>query len=100
MIFVWLGRFFAWLHWLIIPPLTPPVREIDIDAPCPMCGHRKGKLSAGENGGKPACVHTCLVCGARSFEDPILAPVKVTGAPSMIAVPAEPVVTKPEQKKR
>ena len=36
MIFIWLHRFFAWIHWLIVPPLTPPVREINIDAPCPM----------------------------------------------------------------
>ena len=97
MIFVWLGRFFAWLHWLIVPPLTPPVREINIDAPCPMCGHRKGKLSAGENGGKPACVHTCLVCGARSFEDPVLPPSKIAGAAAAVAVPETPAA--PEKKR-
>ena len=69
MIWIWIGSFFARLRWILVPPPENfrPVRKIDVNAPCPICGHGKGRLSVGMNGGKPACQHNCLVCGGTFF---------------------------------
>lgn len=88
MIWLWIRAMIDCIHWLLVPPPAPPVKPIDINAPCPTCGHRSGKLSAGLNGTKPACVHTCLICGAQFFEDPVLPSPAVTGAPLKVALPA------------
>lgn len=75
MIFLWIGQFFAWLHWLFVPPINALPRQIDQNAPCIICGHRQGKLSAATNGTAQACLHTCSVCGGKWFEPTVLSDV-------------------------
>lgn len=77
MIFVWIGYLVRLIGYLFIPPAVI-IPKRDPNAVCPMCGHRKGKLSRSVNGGKPAVQHDCLVCGCQFFEDPVLK------APTMI----------------
>lgn len=74
MIFVWLRRaLFVILRLLVPPPEEPVIPQIDVNAPCPSCGHRDGQIRAVSiAGGAPQVQHTCKVCNAQWFEKPIL----------------------------
>lgn len=76
MIFVWLRRaIFELLRLLVPPPEEPTIRQIDVNAPCPSCGHRDGEISAiTVAGSKPQVQHKCKVCSARWFENPVYTP--------------------------
>ena len=56
--------------------------EVDINAKCPACGHRQGKLRCiiverQEKPNKTVMVeHTCGVCDAKFFEPTVLDPEK------------------------
>lgn len=84
MIVMWIRAALLFLLRLVIPP--PPdenaVRTIDPNAPCPSCGHRDGKIQAVDIKGKPQVQHTCKVCDAKFYEDPVL-----TGKPHIKAEP-------------
>lgn len=80
MIFHWVKQLFRWLARLVIPPTPMALARIELNARCPVCAHRGGRLRAVEldasKTDKPLsvtlCQHTCLVCGARWFEKPIV----------------------------
>lgn len=76
MIFVWLRKaLFFILRLVIPPPEEPTIPKIDVNAPCPSCGHRDGEISAvSVSGAAPQVQHKCKVCGARWFENPIHTP--------------------------
>ena len=76
---------FYWLHLLgdfvvrLFTPVKPiDVARIDVNAPCPCCNARKGKIRtvklqravAGNRVGLPEVFveHTCAICAARWFE--------------------------------
>lgn len=72
MIFLWIGKIVDWMRWLFVAPIPPPyVPKINVNAPCPNCGHEQGTIRAEENQGKPACSHRCAVCHAKWFEPPV-----------------------------
>jgi hypothetical protein len=80
MIFHWLKQFLRTLARLIIPPTPLALARIEVNARCPVCAYRRGRLRTVEvdasKTDKPLnatlCQHTCLVCGARWFEPPIV----------------------------
>lgn len=85
MIFHWIGAVVRLLRYVLVPPKVL-IPKRDVNAICPMCGHRKGRLSRAINGGVVAIQHTCLVCGCEFFEDTVLK------APDLIQ--AEPKTSK------
>lgn len=81
MIFVWIGYIVRFIGYLFIPPeLIIPVRSMR--APCPVCGHRRNKISVATNGKNPALRHDCQICGGQWFEDTAMK------APTLIQAPA------------
>ena len=87
MIFYWLQSFFARLRWLAVPPSPRDVARIDPNAKCPGCGNESGAIAcihksvwrkvdntkpATEIGVEVLIKHTCEVCGAQWFENPIV----------------------------
>lgn len=87
MIWLWIRGFIESVVWLLVPPAAPPPKKINVNETCPNCGHGKGKLSVAQNNGKPACQHTCLICGAMFYEDPVMQQQAVSGASGRIALP-------------
>lgn len=85
MIFTWLkSAVFFLLRLVIPPPLAPEIPKLDVDAPCPSCGHRSGSLTAvQQSDGKLQVRHDCRICKAKWFEDPVLkAPDKIQAGPA------------------
>lgn len=74
MIILWLRAAAIWLLKLLIPPPPPPppIPQIDPCAPCPSCGHRKGRITSVEIDGKMLVQHDCDVCKARWHEKAVL----------------------------
>ena len=70
MIILWLYKFFMFLVRLIVPP--PEELFIEINAKCPVCGHRDGKISSVLKNGKIAVQHHCNIDGSIWFEDAIV----------------------------
>lgn len=88
MLFYWIITGIRWLVRFFTPLSAIDVARIDINAPCPCCGHRSGKLKCALGplppgvaaGARDAgmsvpqavlCEHTCNVCGARWAEKPV-----------------------------
>jgi hypothetical protein len=70
---------FEWLkRWLEERQIRDA--EVDVDAKCPSCGHRDGKLKcviveAKDGAGRTAMIeHTCQVCSANFYEPTIVKP--------------------------
>jgi hypothetical protein len=99
MIFIWIGQFVSWFRWLLTPPISRQIRKIDVNAPCPICGHCKGRLSVGVNGGKPACMHNCLICGGTFYEPPTVNDFLPQAAAAQIAAAPTATALKPEKKR-
>ena len=74
MLWIWLRFALVWMLRMLVPPPIParPLPQIDVNAPCPACGHRKGKITCVEADGHPTIRHECDVCGARFHEQPVL----------------------------
>jgi hypothetical protein len=79
MTFYWLKQFYYYILWLVRPPAARDVARIDPNAPCPVCGARRGQLhcvvgnvSNKQKAGEIFCEHICDVCGARTLEQPIV----------------------------
>ena len=81
MIWYWLKKFIMFARWLFWPASPRDVARIDPNAPCPICGARKGYLRTihipvRQNGADVEtvvmCQHTCLIDGARWFENPVV----------------------------
>lgn len=75
MVWRWLNFLLRGLSRLFSKPDPRDYARIDIDAACPVCGHRSGELKAHdvfrESLRTIACLHTCKVCGARWWEDAV-----------------------------
>lgn len=73
MLWVLLAKIYAAVKWFFLPPL-PEIPTLDINAPCPACGHRLGKLRCvvPEGSNSVRVEHECQVCKARFYEAPIL----------------------------
>lgn len=78
-----------------LPPIPPQVPQLDINAPCPACGHRRGKLKSGQKDGKLQVQHDCLVCGAQWWEDPVLKQMEPIAATSATVKVDAPPATAP-----
>lgn len=77
MFWFWIVKFIKFFVYLFKIPDPLLVSKIDPNKKCPVCGHRKGTLKAvkAKKGNDPNyvfCLHTCQVCGARFFSDPIM----------------------------
>ena len=74
MIFVWIRAALFFILRLFIPPLPEPaIPQLDINAPCPSCGHREGALTAVQKpDGSLHVRHDCKICKAKWFEQPVL----------------------------
>jgi formate dehydrogenase maturation protein FdhE len=71
-IFRYLGIALLWLARLIIPGLPAPPRvRVDINAPCPACGHPSTEIKITRQGPKYYVEHHCETCKARWPEDVI-----------------------------
>lgn len=82
MILWWLTCLGDWFVRLFTPLKPIDVARIERNASCPVCGARYGQLRTVVLNqiaeGKPPvkkvfCEHTCLECGARWFENPVVA---------------------------
>lgn len=85
MLWYWIRKALARVWWYLGPRKERDVAFIDPHAACPVCGARHGRLRAvvkatkapGDKnevlGYRVMCQHTCLRCGARSFEAPVVA---------------------------
>jgi C4-type Zn-finger protein len=83
MIFVWIVQLVKAVRWFFHIPSDAERAIIDINAKCPVCGARKGKLrtviqqkQGPQAEGAPVnigvfCQHSCGICGARWFDEPI-----------------------------
>lgn len=87
MLWVWVSQYF----WKVVREfgvllIPPPVwakqpsashRVIDVNADCPGCGHRDGKIECVPRPGMEAkesvIEHTCKVCGAFWYEATVIA---------------------------
>ena len=84
MLFHWLAEFILLVVWLFRPPEPRDLARVDPNAACPVCGARKGHLRCvymqkekQKAANMPVemamfCQHTCVVCGARCYEEPIV----------------------------
>ena len=66
--------------------------ELEVNAKCPGCGHRNGKLRTGnvrlQGGAEKVMVeHQCQVCGAKFYEDTLADPSKWVGKRPTVAAP-------------
>jgi len=78
LIFYWLTKLLRGFLWLFRAPTPRDVARIWPDSPCPVCGARHGRLRArdiwdSQKRERMLCQHTCLECGARYFEAPVVA---------------------------
>jgi hypothetical protein len=82
LIFYWLRRALYFVGWLFREPDKRQFARIDRNLRCPICGATDGgrlrcvarQAKEGKTiGMKPLCQHTCLECGARFYEAPVLA---------------------------
>jgi hypothetical protein len=108
MILYWFVLAWRFLLRLVRPVSARDVAQINQNAPCPVCGARRGKLRAVRQvvstttfSLSVACQHECQVCGARFYEAPV---VKLDAARVMGAVgfddPAELGAAKPASMSR
>ena len=79
MIWYWIALSFQFIARLILPVRPRDIARIDPNSPCPICGARSGKLRAVELGNPElqrsfatSCEHTCDMCGAQWYEDPVV----------------------------
>lgn len=77
MIFFWLMKLIAKIKWLFVPPQARDVARIDPNAHCPGCNATSGTIRCVHRRKKDQQLavlieHTCSVCGARFFEDPVV----------------------------
>ena len=99
MLLFWLAYLLRNLVRFFRKPLPRDIARIDPNLACPVCGARKGRLRCVVLAGpgpqskdlpnlnmKVMCQHTCLRCGARSFEDPVA---KVDPSHVLPAVPRD-----------
>jgi transcription elongation factor Elf1 len=67
----------AWLKQLVEQARIRDA-EVDVNAKCPSCGHRDGKLKctvvSSDKGRTVMVEHTCNVCEAKFFEPTIVKP--------------------------
>jgi hypothetical protein len=91
MIFVWLAAAARWIIRLFLPPPAEVVvPKIDPSAPCPSCGNCSGTIAAVQVEGKMMVQHSCKVCAARWFENPVLKDPVATSTTTVIhAAPAK-----------
>lgn len=80
MIIYWLQWLLYRVKWLLVYPEAHELARIDPNAPCPVCGNRKGHLKfiiLSERGPAataytPLCEHICDMCEATWTEKPIV----------------------------
>ena len=96
MIFVWLIAAIRKFVWLFRIPHPEQIAKINSARPCPVCGHPDSDLRCvvlSKAGPKPEtklpaetvvlCQHTCRLCGARYFEQPVAKVSPTTVLPSV-----------------
>jgi len=54
------------------PPKATPINQVSIDSPCPACGHSAGRILCVRRDEQIFVERTCLVCGARTYQETIL----------------------------
>lgn len=87
MIFVWLIALLRFFAKLVIIPLEDNEIFLDINAKCPCCGHKNGKLTSVIIDGKLLVQHHCNIDGANWFEDPIVSDAQKFVYPQIINPP-------------
>ena len=70
-IFYWLRL--AWLKvvWLLTPPTAKDIARVDVNAPCPACGARSGKIACVTDTQSIFVQHECQVCMVKWHEQPV-----------------------------
>ena len=82
MIWYWLMAAVRWVGRMVFPAPASYTMKRDRNAKCPVCGERSGRLRSVERlmaaGGTNVetrgvfCQHTCLKCGARFYDKPVV----------------------------
>lgn len=73
MIWVALHYVIAFVLKLVVPPeAKAAIRKINVNAPCPGCGHTKGHIRSVEEAGRMVVQHSCHVCYAAWNESPVV----------------------------